>query len=96
MIANFESDLPARLGIADRHQNGEHRGGRLSSCQKKSLVLFTAVCFFVLPRASKNLASRQNKKTGGKLWAGPPNTGKDSVVLAHIEEFFDIDAVAPQ
>jgi hypothetical protein len=45
----------------DRHQNGKHWGGQLSSCQK-SLFLF-AVCLFVCPFESfKNLGLAPEKK----------------------------------
>ena len=56
----------------DRHQNGEHRGGRLSSCQKKSLVLFTVCLFFCSSESFEKFGLPPEKKTGGKLWAGPP------------------------
>ncbi len=60
----------------DRHQNGEHRGGRLSSCQKKSLVLFTVCLFFLFFRELRKIwppARKKNwRKTLGRTPYCPP------------------------
>ena len=78
------SSLPLPLPLpllASRHQHNHGHSEASSSSSSSSslssslslpsLCCSMSVCFFVLPRTSKILASRQ-KKTGGKLWAGPP------------------------
>ncbi len=55
----------------DCHQNGKHRGGQLSSCQKKDphFVHGLSVCLFFQELQKFRPPAR---KKGGKLWAGPP------------------------
>jgi hypothetical protein len=51
-IADFLSDHPARLGIAIKMASiGE---GDYHVVEKRALCCSRSVCFFVLPRASKN------------------------------------------
>jgi hypothetical protein len=52
MIANFLSDHPARLGIAIKM--GSIGEGDYHVVKKRALCCSRSVCYFVLPRASKN------------------------------------------
>jgi hypothetical protein len=51
-IANFLSDHPARLGIAIKMAS--IREGNYHVVKKRALCCSRSVCFFVLPRDSKN------------------------------------------
>jgi hypothetical protein len=47
----------------DCHQNCNHRGGRLSSCQKRRLILFTVCLFFCSSESFEKLDLPPEKKT---------------------------------
>ena len=68
-IANFTIDRPAPLEI---NRKIATMGGGDSHCVKKLASLCSVSVCFLFFQELRKIRPPARKKTGGKLWAGPP------------------------